>query len=343
MKNPSQQPAFTLIELLVVIAIVGMLIAVLLPAIQAARAAARRMSCQNNMKQLGVAIHLYVDVKEMFPPSAYTYNYTYITDTINSTTGEPKTEDRAIGHGLIPFLLPFMEQTTIASLYHLENNFQNPENEKARDNRIPLLLCPDAQPARFYRYGTSTAANRLKIVEWFSSDYAGISEANLTQANQKRLGLTRSDWRGILPYVDYTDKNSRRTEPTLTEVLSVLESKSVVPSAISDGLSNTMLLFECTGRPQKYDLGKVIGDPDKTPMVPMVGTRWADPAQRIMFRAVCNDTQMISCSNHREIFSLHNGGANFLYGDGSVTFHSEAMAPEAFVSRFTACAGDVVP
>ena len=322
--------AFTLIELLVIIAIIGLLTALLLPAVQAARTAARRISCQNNMRQTGLAIHLYTDVQGTLPPAKCTYTYQKNdADTIYT-----------IGHGLIPFLLPFIEQTAAFSSYHFENNWQNAANKNARDVRISMLICPESQTFRFCRYSTSSAS----IVEFFCSDYVACDRIESgIQTKLKNVGINRSDWRSMLiPAVLGTRRNPvlRTSNPAVSDVLSGLDVAPVFPQSITDGLSNSMMLFECVGRPKKYDLGKIPGDPETTPKEPIAGARWADDESQIWINSVCNGMQMFNCTNHQEIFSLHHGGSNFLYGDGAVRFYSEMISPDAFVSCFTAYAGD---
>jgi prepilin-type processing-associated H-X9-DG protein len=158
------------------------------------------------------------------------------------------------------------------------------------------------------------------------------------------MGITRTDWRAMLAPAVLGTRTSpvvRGNDPTDSDVLSTLGVRSVVPSAITDGLSYSMMLFECTSRPKKYDFGKVPGDPDSTPQEPLGGARWADDESQIWLDDICNGMQLFNCSNHQEIFSLHPGGCNFLYGDGATRFHRESMSPAAFVSCFTAYAGDV--
>ena len=320
--------ALTLIELLVIIAIISLLTALLLPAVQAARSAARRISCQNNMRQTGLAIHLYTEVHGMFPPSKCTYAYTRNGTTIST-----------IGHGLIPFLLPFMEQTIAASMYQFDRNWQHTANREAREIRIPAILCSETEPVRFCR--STTSSNN--IVEFFCSDYAGCDLIWGVRTQLRNLGVDRRDWRSILASADLgsrTDPVVRSTEPTSADVLSALRVHPVKPQAILDGLSYSMMLFECTGRPKKYILGGIRGDPDAVPREPIGGARWADNESQFWLNTMCRGTQMFNCANNQEIYSLHPGGSNFLYGDGSLQFHVEGMSPDAFVSRFTAYAGD---
>jgi prepilin-type processing-associated H-X9-DG protein len=267
----------------------------------------------------------------MFPPSKCTYTYTK-NGTSASTTG----------HGLVPFLLPFLEQTTSFSQYHFEKNWQNPANQKAREVRINSVLCPNSNSVRLCRYGPSDNASHRKIVEYFCSDYTSCDVAKV-QTPLRKLGIDRTDWRSILaPAVWGTNKEPivRSSDPTDADVLSALYIKPVVPRAITDGLSNTMMLFECTDRPKKYDFGKIPGEPESSPKEPIGGARWADDDSQIWLNTICNGTQMFNCSNHQEIFSLHPGGCNFVYGDGAVRFHVETMSPNVFVSCFTAYAKD---
>ncbi|MDR0521165.1 MAG: DUF1559 domain-containing protein [Planctomycetaceae bacterium] len=336
--------AFTLIELLVVIVIIAVLIGLILPAVQAARSAARKMSCQNNMKQQGLAIHHFAEVHTVFPPSKFYYKYYKTTSTGNPTTA-------SIGHNLMTFLLPFLEQSTLYSLYHFEVNWQNNMNDAATENHIASFLCPESDPVRFCRYGT-TRGNPAhdKIVEYFCSDYTSCDQIDDTQL--KKIGINRSDWRSIMraANINTSGRNSSgKKDPAVPEIPfdaynvsmdGMLSVNPVSTSAVTDGLSNSMMLFECTGRPFKFGYGRVAEDAENKPMTPLGGARWADNESQIYLHEICNGTQMFNCTNHQEIYSLHPGGCNFVYGDGAVRFHHEMMSPETFVSLFTAFAGD---
>src|SRR5688572_20494914 len=106
---------FTLIELLVVIAIIAILIALLVPAVQKVREAAARTQCQNNMKQLGLAMHAYHDVNKYLPPSTYKSFVIQYTYTAYDGPGQSM-------HGLVK-LLPYIEQTGLYNSFLLNNRF----------------------------------------------------------------------------------------------------------------------------------------------------------------------------------------------------------------------------
>ncbi len=124
----TERPAFTLIELLLVLAIIGVLIALLLPAIQKVREAAHRLSCQNNLKQMGLALHNYHDTNKGFPPG-YAAALSY----------QDGASDTAPGWGWAAFILPYIEQ---GAVYHGLRLGQPLQNSQAIQTMLPMYLCP---------------------------------------------------------------------------------------------------------------------------------------------------------------------------------------------------------
>jgi prepilin-type N-terminal cleavage/methylation domain-containing protein/prepilin-type processing-associated H-X9-DG protein len=129
MNVPPTRRAFTLVELLVVIAIIGILIALLLPAVQAAREAARRIDCRNNLKQIGLALHNYHATHNVFPPGRY----------VNPVDGHGRCFS-AYTH-----LLPYLEANTLFAQVNFNYNPEDTINAPALNQTIPYFQCPSDQ------------------------------------------------------------------------------------------------------------------------------------------------------------------------------------------------------
>jgi prepilin-type N-terminal cleavage/methylation domain-containing protein/prepilin-type processing-associated H-X9-DG protein len=154
---------FTLVELLVVIAIVGVLIALLLPAVQKVREAAARAQCVNNLKQIGLALQNYHDNHRSFPPG-----YVSAHDSAGNDTGP--------GWGWAAFILPQMEQQQLSSAIQFKQNIEVLANSGTRVQAVPPYICPsDSVPATW----TATKYDSLgkpvgAICEVASANYIGV-------------------------------------------------------------------------------------------------------------------------------------------------------------------------
>ena len=120
--------AFTIVELLVVIAIIGILVALLLPAVQDARAAARRTQCANNLRQLGLALQQYHGAFSSFPSGV-------IADDDNF---------RDARHSGLALLLPFLEQRPLSATYDFNGTWRDDRNKAARSTHVPTFVCPSS-------------------------------------------------------------------------------------------------------------------------------------------------------------------------------------------------------
>jgi prepilin-type N-terminal cleavage/methylation domain-containing protein len=145
----SRSRGFTLVELLVVIAIIGVLVALLLPAVQAAREAARRSSCQNNLKQIALACHNYHDTTGKLPPAS--------------------TATNLAGSSGFAAILPFLEQNNTYTLYDFSQGNSSPVNLAAVSQRIPTYLCPSAVFIRQVPIAGCDANNRAPGTYAFST------------------------------------------------------------------------------------------------------------------------------------------------------------------------------
>ncbi len=174
--------AFTLIELLVVIAIIGVLIALLLPAVQAAREAARRMQCTNNLKQIGLAIHNYEGANGSLPPGALAY---FPNGNINSTTIYNNHGPSAVAR-----MLNFLEQAPLFNALNFDVSiFNDPVgdqiNSTVTTSVISTFLCPSSSPPGWAIEGTDAVLNGRKAV---GNNYFASLGATLEFAAQQTGG-----------------------------------------------------------------------------------------------------------------------------------------------------------
>jgi len=320
-KERGKARGFTLVELLVVIAIIGVLVALLLPAVQAAREAARRAQCNSQMKQIGLAILNYESAKKELPPH------------------EKKAQsmpDPDIGkHGLIPFLLPYMEQAALYQRYDFKedwnhNNRTDNCNLAVQATPIEVLKCPTVP------FSGNSVPNGIDyaVCSDFVYDRAdttlALNQLVASPISIKDRGFEKAIWASML-WVEYVE----RPKPWTNNLR--WTNAPVKLKHVTDGTSNTMMYTECSGRPTFYKKGGVI---DESKLID--GSGWASDLSFFGIHEQCGGGQMINCHNNNEIYSLHVGGANFTFGDGSVRLLQESTDPEVFVSLFTRAAEDIV-
>jgi prepilin-type N-terminal cleavage/methylation domain-containing protein len=314
-----KRKGFTLVELLVVIAIIGVLVALLLPAVQAAREAARRSQCLNNLKQLGLACHNYEDTEGRLPPAG---------DAVLQGT------NTATGLSWLAVILPYMEGTNLRDIVDETVHWSHANNDRAENTIVPTFLCPTTggELSVFIAESGNTAV----YVEFSNlrAHYVGIMGAKslcpagaaTTKYPEKGYTLTRHPTTDQELRLDGAGQSGGLANNGMIVFNSDLKFKHVV-----DGTSNTMMIGECS-----WDAGPtrtwIVGTLDHNSYHPQgQGAMhcWLYNAKNVMwpmhtaFREKPGEPDSGYRSNDISLGSKHPGGAQICMGDGSARFQSE--------------------
>ncbi|MBX3413571.1 MAG: DUF1559 domain-containing protein [Pirellulales bacterium] len=290
--------ALTLVELLVVVAIIGILMALLLPAVQAAREAARRMSCLNNMRQIGLGVHNFVDSRSRFPAG---YEFKIMDDQTIGNRG-------SVVNGFFTLILPYLEQSAIEGIYDYEQGYDHLVNQPLVNLPVSIYQCPSTPGDRsmkiinnlsFYSLGTPDLGRMGQ-----ATDYFGIRVV-MDRDQTRRKGV----FRAVFPQIS----GFEREEPLKL-------------SQVTDGLSNTILLVEEAGRPERYAGKQAIGKQNY-----YAGT-WAGVNGEMLYSidphvqtAPAAGDCFINGNNFYTPYSFHPGGVVICLCDGSARFLPETI------------------
>ncbi|MBD3674811.1 MAG: DUF1559 domain-containing protein [Planctomycetaceae bacterium] len=355
--------AFTLIELLVVIAIIAVLVALLLPAVQQAREAARRSSCKNNMKQIGLALHNYHDTFQMFPMC---YDGTLPYPTSQNQTGRDPSQNQPqqwLGLSWITGVLPYMDQAPLYNqmIQHLTNpsgsgqGYDHPVVRAGAATVIPNLICPSNPQSKITRGVLTYEGNALgggfssgPYYEGGRTDYVG--NMGFVWTGWKDCGDAGQRNQAAWSHNHWVEHYSHDWDNYPRHRGVFWGRGSARLAQLSDGASNTIAVFEnhhWVGRDSvtgELNPGKINRD-----------ALWIAPYGPISSGESINALTPTDWGDPRctGFSSIHTGGAHAMMGDGSVHFISEnidtGLGPEGsqparqgtLRSLMTAGGGDV--
>lgn len=316
---------FTLIELLVVISIIGVLIALLLPAVQAAREAARRSQCTNNLKQIGLALHNYETAQGVFPPGYVSSINGSVTDPCDQDAENSGSIDLGTGWGWASMILPQMEQSTVFNSINFNLSLDYAANDTASHVVLASHLCPSdsgpdmvpvlADPPDPANPGTYTGSAIVDTVS--RGNYVGMWGLGEICAGS---GPTSAPNVGSIGSpLGIFNRNSR------TRIADILDGTS---STIAVGeRSHNLSYVTWTGRSINGWLGKtgpIEGGTDQfNPSPEECWTQILGPAGLEDGNRTINQDE----AHVEDYWSRHPGGANFLFADGSVHFLKTSINP----------------
>ncbi|MEX0642556.1 MAG: DUF1559 domain-containing protein [Pirellulales bacterium] len=304
-----RRSGFTLVELLVVIAIIGILVALLLPAIQAAREAARRSQCTNNLKQFGVAMHNYLSAQKTFPPG------------VVRDTGGGKVNYRDPRVSFHVRLLPYLENQALYDQVDWTYGWESDVHAVLRRSNVSGFACPskDHNDAAYYYEANKAKAGPGE----YGTHYLGIMGA-----------------KGLLPAGSRDQYEIDTSTPKHGDFATngiLIRDRAISASKVTDGLSHTFLMGEMA-----WDIGEIeawVGGLSPHWQNSMVNKNVAHPLNSYKYDTSLNQLEI----NDTSFGSEHAGrGTHFLMGDGSVHFVSEDIELDTLKSLASRKSSEVV-
>lgn len=298
--------AFTLVELLVVIAIIGILVALLLPAVQAAREAARRTQCTNNLKQIGLAILNYDHANHTLPIG------------MNFAGAQVK------GHSAFAALLPYLEETALYDRYDFKKRIYDPPNLQVGSEQPPVFVCPSDDAS-----GRKLVHNpfaRSNYVVCFGSNTTGRSgsDPSTDGAFQRDVG------KRLRKFTDGTSNTTVASEVNAGRDDKFSDDNKFDARGIwIEGTSMGAAAYTHLNTPNS-SVGDalLIAPPSQENCVPDVGLP-CDPSAGTTFYA-----------EYASARSRHPGGANVVFGDGHVSFYSDVVDWQTWRALSTVAGGE---
>jgi prepilin-type N-terminal cleavage/methylation domain-containing protein/prepilin-type processing-associated H-X9-DG protein len=300
-----KRPGFTLVELLVVIAIIGLLVALLLPAVQAAREAARRSNCMNNLKQHSLALHMYHDAQGSLP-LLYNGDRNPFAGSLLGLTS----------HSWRTVILPHMEEQSVYDRINFTEYATHEINQSAITTAIDVFNCPSTPRSSLVAHGLWIG--RGKLDEKYS---AAVTDYSSTEGVIEGSVCVPGGWGEMV--------DNQATKVTFAD--------------ISDGLSHTLLVVERAGLPDLYaDAAFTPHEPPRFRTWGNVGL-WAISAEFLMNHITPDYSHpLVNYDNFKGLYSFHPGGIHVALADGSVRFLRDSIENRTLIALVTRDGGEIV-
>jgi prepilin-type N-terminal cleavage/methylation domain-containing protein/prepilin-type processing-associated H-X9-DG protein len=362
----SHRAGFTLIELLVVIAIIAVLIGLLLPAVQKVREAANRMSCQNNLKQLGLACSTFADSHQRLPVGFLG------KDQPNAAPGTPGVHKTC----WMALILPYIEQGNLANIYNYNYDYDAQPNAIAVATQIKTYICPSTPDGQRWDNTPSDDAGSTGNSKGYGTQGRACTDYRAINAVKPFVAQAcfPDSFQQGLAACNALSKDDARIIGILTrDSIGGGINAGITYAAIRDGTSNTIMIGEDAGGPNWYGVGGELlltaNNGVKGPGTMNKEGGWCDPNASfsvdgsypgcnsafvggaltdVCVTAACGQPAAtltsgcpMNCTNDSEFYAFHSGGCNVVFADGSVRFLSKSISLTTLSALCTRAGGEI--